>query len=460
MAVVDISGRSLILKIVYYGCALGGKTTNLVTLHRLTDPDGRQGLVSIATNDDRTLFFDLLPMELGQVGGLSVKVKLYTVPGQVHYELTRRQVLGGADGVVLVIDSSPGATKPNAWAHENLRYNLRGQGIHPDRLPTVLQWNKRDLPDARPVHEMQAELNTRRVPAFEAVATVGTGVIETFAEVLKRSIKAAYEKAGRPVEQSEIDRTVNAALSTASEQVAHVEPQTEPRGQRPTFEHRFDMDDYRKDEADHGRDRRVVDQESLLSEAVNTNMMLAEKLDSLNSLEVLSDRRARMMSALSFVTPMLADPAQDVLPRGVLKCLMNGSGRVRGSLLLFKPGANVMEERELVGQDVDLFNGIVVEGLGSIADRFCRGTSLQVLDNLDTEVFCGATPANAREIASVLLLPLGCDGLDFGAILVYSTASDRAFDGTEQEYWTTAGTLVGLSLHWHALRRKLVQQVS
>ncbi|MCP3936526.1 MAG: hypothetical protein GY708_14260, partial [Actinomycetia bacterium] len=155
-----------------------------------------------------------------------------------------------------------------------------------------------------------------------------------------------------------------------------------------------------------------------------------------------------------------ADPAQDILPRGVLKCLLNGSGRIRGSLLLFKPGANVMEERELVGQDVDLFNGIVVEGLGSIADRFCRRTSLRVLDNLDTEVFCGATPDNARDIASVLLVPLGCDGLEFGSILVYATAADRAFDGTEQEYWTTAGTLVGLSLHWHALRRKLVQQVS
>ena len=125
MAVVDVQSRTITLKIVYFGCALGGKTTNLVTLHRLTDPNSASGLVSIATKDDRTLFFDLLPMNLGQIGAMQVKVKLYTVPGQVHYELTRRQVLGGADGVVMVVDSSPDQEKSNQWAVENLRLNLR-----------------------------------------------------------------------------------------------------------------------------------------------------------------------------------------------------------------------------------------------------------------------------------------------------------------------------------------------
>ena len=107
MAVIDVAGKTLTVKLVYYGCALSGKTTNLQTLHRLTDPDRKQGLVSIATYDYRTLFFDLLPMDLGQVGGLAVKVKLYTVPGQVHYEVTRRQVLQATDGVILVADSDP-----------------------------------------------------------------------------------------------------------------------------------------------------------------------------------------------------------------------------------------------------------------------------------------------------------------------------------------------------------------
>lgn len=450
MAVVDVARKTITLKIVYYGCALGGKTTNLVTLHRLTDPDSRQGLVSIATNDDRTLFFDLLPMDLGRIAGMSVKVKLYTVPGQVHYDTTRRQVVGGADGVVFVADSSPEATKSNLWAIKNLRYNLKENGLDPDTTPTILQWNKRDLPNARPVPEMDAELNTRRLPALEAVATVGTGVVESFAAILKLALRHVYHKQGRgSSNDAVIDETVDKALAEARA----AEPAA-PDVASHEVDHRFNMDAYRESEAERGRDRRVVDQESLLSESVNANMVLAEKLDALGEQKAKSDRRGCMMAALAKVAPMLADA--EALPRGVVQLLLSGAERNRGSLLLFRPGQNVMDERESVPGG-DPLNGFVSEGIGSVAYGLCSEKKLRVIDDLVGQIFYGTPPPGAENIVSLVLAPVACDGLDFGSLIVYGEFRETDFDEAEGEYWATAATLVGLSLHWHALRRKLIQ---
>lgn len=451
MAVVDVSSKTITLKIVYYGCALGGKTTNLITLHRLTDPDRAQGLVSIATNDDRTLFFDLLPMALGQVGGMTVKVKLYTVPGQVHYELTRRQVLAGADGVVLVADSSPEAKQANQWALENVRFNMKKNGMDPDKTPILLQWNKRDLPNARPVGEMQADLNPRGLPTVEAVATTGAGVVETFADILKRTIVYTYVKHGRQVSEEQIGQTVDNALKRARSQ----EPQLGQRAE-PVFDHRFDMDSYRENQAEQGHDRRVVDHESLLTESVNASMHLAEKLEGMRQVEGQSERRARMMEALARLTPMLADPTGDALPSGAIASLLQGCKRQQGSLLLLRPNQKVMEDREIVPSGQDPLNAIVPPGLGSVAYGLAQAGKVQIVENLAEELFFGDVPPGASALASVLVAPVACDGLSFGAVFVYSLPAEPAFDSTEREYWTTASTLVGLSLHWRALRRKVL----
>ncbi len=459
MAVFDAVHKTVTIKVVYYGCAMGGKTTNLQTLHRLTDPEGRQGLVSIATTNDRTLFFDLLPMDLGQVAGLSVKVKLYTVPGQLHYELTRRQVLGGADGVVLVADSGPNATENNEWAMKNLRENLTINSLDPDKTPTILQWNKRDLPDALPVAELQSELNTRGLPAFEAVATTGDGVIETFAAVLKGAIAYTYAKAGKPLKDlTQLSQTVDQALQQAQARAAAAETQDEAT---PTFDKRFDWDGYREEQQADGHDRQVVDQASLLSESVNTNMMLAERLDSLKSLEQLSARREEMMDALSELAPMLADHNERALPKGVTERLLKGAQRKRGSLLLFRPGEKVMDEWETLPGGTDPLNASTSAGVGSVASLLCeRALQVTVVEDVVAEVFFGKPTAAAGGIASLLVAPLGCEGVPFGALIVYSDVSDASFDETERKYWTTASVLVGLSLHWHALRRKLSQAIA
>src|SRR5437867_1212133 len=181
--------RQLTLKVVYYGPALGGKTTNLITIHALTDKERRSELISISTLDDRTLFFDLLPMGLGRFFGYDLKLKLYTVPGQVRFDVTRRRVLAGADAVVFVADSQTSQTEANVLAMKNLRVNLIQNRLDPASLPTVLQYNKRDLPDLSTLEAMDQALNERKAPSHAAVATTGRGVMET----LESAIAAAFQ---------------------------------------------------------------------------------------------------------------------------------------------------------------------------------------------------------------------------------------------------------------------------
>lgn len=456
MSVVDARNKSIVIKIVYYGCALGGKTTNLVSLHALTDPKRIHGLVSIATNDDRTLFFDLLPMDLGQIGGLSVQVKLYTVPGQVQYELTRRQVLRGADGVVFVADSGPEASGPNVLSFKDLYVNMRANGLDTEKTPVLIQFNKRDLPDARSVAEMQSDLGREDLPMVEAVATEGPGVVDSFASILKESIVYAYSRTGQvDVPRDKIDRTVDAALAGARGQTLSdvaVPDEGDSDG-------RFNMDEYVQNQAA-SQGHRVVDPNSLLEESVQTTMVLAEKLDGLRGGEALSNRRGEMMESLSMIAPMLVNPKEDALPSGVVATLLAGSARKQGSLLLFRPGKNEMDEREAVPAGSDPFSRIMDPAQGSLAYRLSKDTDFRVFEDLEGEVFFGSPPDGVQDLASVLTAPLECDGIRFGSFLIYSQMSERPFDNVELEFWRTASTLVGLSLHWHALRRKLMKSAA
>ncbi len=183
MSLVNYATREITCKIVYYGPGRSGKTTNLQYVHTAV-PDDRKGeMVSIATETDRTLFFDFLPLHVKQVQGMGVRFQLYTVPGQVFYEATRRLVLNGADGVVFVADSAPEVAASNRDAWEGLARHLTA--LHLDRIPVVCQYNKRDLPNAIPMAELEEALNPTKVPSFEAVAPKGIGVFDTLKAVVK-----------------------------------------------------------------------------------------------------------------------------------------------------------------------------------------------------------------------------------------------------------------------------------
>ncbi len=179
MASINYASKEINCKLVYYGPGMCGKTTNLQFIHQNLTNNKRGELVSLATPGERTLYFDFLPVELAEINGFKVKFGLYTVPGQVLYNATRKLVLRGTDGVVFVADSQWDIMEENLASLENLKENLAGYNVKLDDLPYILQYNKRDLPDAAPMWYLDYLLNTLGVPSFEAVAPQGTGVYKT-----------------------------------------------------------------------------------------------------------------------------------------------------------------------------------------------------------------------------------------------------------------------------------------
>jgi mutual gliding-motility protein MglA len=191
MPLVQYSTREIICKIVYYGPARSGKTTNLQHVHGMIPAPRRSEMISLATENDRTLFFDFLPLDLGEVSGFRTRLQLYTVPGQVYYGATRRLVLRGADGVVFVADSQPEYRDANLDSLADLHENLLQMGLDVRDLPFALQYNKQDLVEAVPAAELDEVLNFREVPAHPASAITGAGVIATLrsiSELVLRSV--------------------------------------------------------------------------------------------------------------------------------------------------------------------------------------------------------------------------------------------------------------------------------
>lgn len=185
MSFINYPAREINCKIVYYGPGLCGKTTNLQWIYKKTNPDAKGKMISLATETERTLFFDFLPLSLGEIRGFKTRFHLYTVPGQVFYDASRKLILKGVDGVVFVADSQIERMEANIESIENLKANLIEQGYSLDAVPYVVQYNKRDLPNAAPVAEMKKLLNPNGVPDFDSVATEGTGVFETLKAVAK-----------------------------------------------------------------------------------------------------------------------------------------------------------------------------------------------------------------------------------------------------------------------------------
>ncbi len=185
MSFINYSSREINCKIVYYGPGLCGKTTNLQYIYTKTNPDAKGKMISLATETERTLFFDFLPLSLGEVRGFKTRFHLYTVPGQVFYDASRKLILKGVDGVVFVADSQEERMEANLESVENLRTNLAEQGYNLDTIPYVIQYNKRDLSNAASLDELRKLLNPKGVPDFEASATTGVGVFNTLKAIAK-----------------------------------------------------------------------------------------------------------------------------------------------------------------------------------------------------------------------------------------------------------------------------------
>ena len=185
MSFINYSSREINCKIVYYGPGLCGKTTNLQYIYNKTNPEAKGKMISLATETERTLFFDFLPLSLGEIRGFKTRFHLYTVPGQVFYDASRKLILKGVDGVVFVADSQRERMEANIESIRNLESNLKEHGLDLKSMPYALQFNKRDLPTAMPVDELYRTLNFKREPTFEAVAPQGVGVFDTLKAVAK-----------------------------------------------------------------------------------------------------------------------------------------------------------------------------------------------------------------------------------------------------------------------------------
>lgn len=190
MSMINYASREINCKVVYYGTGLGGKTTNLEYIYSRVNPDTKGKMISLATETERTLFFDFLPIDLGSIRGFKTRFHLYTVPGQVYYNASRKLILKGVDGLVFVADSQAERAEANIEAMHNLYENLESYGYDLSSIPFVIQYNKRDLANAMPTDEMRAQLNPMGVPDFEAIAIEGQGVFETLTTVSKSVVKA------------------------------------------------------------------------------------------------------------------------------------------------------------------------------------------------------------------------------------------------------------------------------
>ena len=223
MVSINYSSREVCCKIVFYGPGLSGKTTNLQYIHSKVPQTTRGKLISLATEADRTLFFDFLPINIGNINGLQAKFQLYTVPGQVYYNATRKLVLRGVDGLVFVADSQPDKMDENIESLSNLEENLKEYGFDINNIPIVIQYNKRDLPGVMSVEEMQEKLNKRGWSYFEASASIGNGVFGT----LKMIIKLVLDKAKN-------SGSGTSAQSVSAEQTSkQTTPQPQPEAQSP-----------------------------------------------------------------------------------------------------------------------------------------------------------------------------------------------------------------------------------
>lgn len=241
MALFNYTTKEITVKVVYYGPGLSGKTTNLQYLHHIITPDRKGKLLCLPTESDRTLFFDLLPIDLGKIRDFSLRFQLYTVPGQVRYNATRKLVLKGADAVIFVADSQREMREQNIESFKNMRDNLIANSINPDEIPIILQYNKRDLPDILSIDELNTDLNeTDKYKYIESIAIDGTGVEDSFQDItkvvvndIKHKVELPYtEEVFKDIESEEIPVEVEIDESTPEEPVI-TSPVIEPTMYEP-----------------------------------------------------------------------------------------------------------------------------------------------------------------------------------------------------------------------------------
>ena len=295
MVQFNTRANEILLKLVYYGPGLSGKTTNLQSLHAMCSDTQRGEMFSVNTQEDRTLFFDLLPINLGYIYGNAIHLQIYTVPGQVQYDASRRVVLGGADGVVFVADSSEDKMQDNVDSLSNLYHNLNANRLNIKQIPFVLQYNKRDLPDAMAVGVMNRRLNFRSVPYFESVANRGTGVLDTFLSITRETVGYTFKKYHLDKKIKDFDEMLNLIESNVRTSMRELPPPQESPS-TPSIETTV-LRHSNVSVADLVPGK-VADAQDLLEDALKSNMETARLYSELKQVKDTLEKKNEEMSQL------------------------------------------------------------------------------------------------------------------------------------------------------------------
>jgi len=448
---VNQKDRIITAKIVYYGTALGGKTTNLEAIHRFTDPEQRSTLLSLKTEGDRTLFFDLLPFDLGSLMGFRFGFKLYTVPGQIKYTATRRKVLEGADGVVFVADSQRSREEENKKSFGDLKTNLKANRIDPDRVPLVLQFNKQDLRDLVTVNELNADLNARKVPAFSAVAIRGKGVLETLAAILKETIKAAIAANVTHfsrLEDDELNKTVEKIFSPYFKRAGQLSGEVRPVPSRYK-EVRLSSRDLDTSGRSDGpiRGDLVLEPIDLLSRSVESSLVIAENgSEAIKTAQRIGKMRKDLAVLGELSTKASDDSDFDQVLTKALESAIESTGVDCGSLLLINNESKNMGEKILKGLKHDPLNAIEIKGVGSLAYQLTQRKEAILTNNVQDRLFYSNPSAEMQGVYGLASYPLVARNFPLGLINLYATRPGKVFGQDEELFLGILSHVLGLYL--------------
>jgi hypothetical protein len=406
---------------VYYGPALGGKTTNLQELHRLLDPRATTKLLSVKTADDRTLFFDLLPFDLGEIQGYKVALKLYTVPGQVRYDTTRRIVLAGADAVVFVADSSRAREAENRGSLDDLRNNMRANRLDPARVPVLLQFNKQDVPDAATPEEVAGWLGTDAATGLPAVAVRGEGVLETFVaatrQMLERLASLAGEKTRERFDAGEMVRQVERAFAP---HVARRKAGTDRKSAAPSL-------------PDGTGTAIVLGGKDLLEQSVRASLVLG---DQLAGQSVRAERLEREAEALRGLSDALRKIGPS-LDRGVIiGSALSAAAGILGAAqvtLLRDRGLGDVETEGAFKESGDPLLACS-EGRALVA-RFLKRDVASVVDDLAAELGVSPAASSLSGVRAGVAVPVEGDARRI--LVAYAPAPDGSFGESDVRFLST-----------------------
>ncbi len=448
MVQFDNQNRQVKIKIVYYGPAIGGKTTSLQHIHRALDPERRTRLYSLNTAEDRTLFFDLLSLNLGRIRDFRLSLQLYTVPGQVQYDATRRTVLAGADGVVFVADSQVEQREANLESLNNLRLNLIANSLDVQNIPVVFQYNKRDLSPILSLEEMESGLNPQGLPSFPTVAITGAGVLEAFAAIGELTLVTVADKLGVGGNPQALER-LRQQMNKAMEPFLVEDGASQP------------VDDSEVTAAERGKALEALTDDDLVKEAVRANLAMGDLNARLDSLSRLLERKVRVMAGISDYGRAVSNQRD---PAAALRLLISTAVKllqVQGASVLIVPTAGRLREAVVHGFTEDPLNREVDDEGRSIAaallDR--RAPQLVTMEPADDLAAEAMTLVEKAGFASAIAVPLQTQDKVVGLLTVFGDSERSDLDEDDLQLATVLASTAAMG-YANAIAWKQMEELS